>query len=180
MSSEPQSIWRAVKYLRNHGILVLFVPPVKGSSIDGGALILDGMPVIGISARLDRLDNFWFTLFHEVAHIELHLTVGLENGFIDDFGESGSKHLPDIEKQADDYAYGIVQPKDLWEKSLASKVTEDGIDIVNASAKKLKVHPAILFGRIRYERNNYRIFNNQLGKSEVRSKLEQLRSEGEL
>jgi HTH-type transcriptional regulator/antitoxin HigA len=33
----------------------------------------EGVPVIGLTIRYDRLDNFWFCLLHEAAHVSQHL-----------------------------------------------------------------------------------------------------------
>ena len=60
------------------GIHFLFVPHLPKSYVDGAALWVDGHPVIAISLRYDRLDYFWFTVLHELAHIfnqtdEVHL-----------------------------------------------------------------------------------------------------------
>ena len=33
----------------------------------------NGAPVAALTLRYDRLDNFWFTLLHELAHIALHM-----------------------------------------------------------------------------------------------------------
>ena len=35
-----------------------------------------GCPVIGLTLRYDRLDNFWFVLLHELGHVFLHLMHG--------------------------------------------------------------------------------------------------------
>ena len=52
--------------------------------IDGAAFLVDEIPVIGMTLRLDAVDNFWFTLLHEVAHVILHYRTGLASGFFDD------------------------------------------------------------------------------------------------
>lgn len=182
LTTSPDPIWSVVKFLRKAGILLVYLPPVKGSGIDGGTISVDGTPVIGITARLDRLDNFWFTLFHEIAHVELHLTRDASHQFVDSFEavKEINFELATVEKQADDFAFGMVQPKDIWKKSLASIVDRDGWAIVQAQAKKIGVDPAILFGRIRHDRGDYSIFTKFLGAGMVRRRLEELRSEGEV
>ena len=52
-----------------YGIHFLFVPHLPKSYLDGAALWLEGHPVIALSLRYDRLDYFWFTVLHEIAHI---------------------------------------------------------------------------------------------------------------
>ena len=60
----------------------------------------DGKPVIGLTLRYDRLDNFWFSLMHELAHVARHLDV--EKSFYDDF-DTESKKDP-VEDEADKLA----------------------------------------------------------------------------
>ena len=45
----------------------------------------DGRPVIGLTLRYDRIDNFWFTLLHELAHVGRHLSEDSDDWFADDF-----------------------------------------------------------------------------------------------
>jgi HTH-type transcriptional regulator/antitoxin HigA len=77
----------AIEFLEKHGIAIIIEPSLKGTRIDGAALKdIDGQPIIGLSLRYDRLDNFWFTLLHEVAHIWKH--VHNEETFLDDLDAS--------------------------------------------------------------------------------------------
>jgi len=56
----------AIEYLQDSGIHVVIVPHLPQTHLDGAAFLLSrGLPVIGITLRYDRLDNFWFVLFHE-------------------------------------------------------------------------------------------------------------------
>ena len=48
----------------------MIVEPLPSSKIDGIAFWLDmNSPVIGLSLRYNRIDNFWFVLRHEIEHI---------------------------------------------------------------------------------------------------------------
>ena len=54
--------------------------------LDGVALRLgDGRPVIGLTLRYDRIDNFWFCLLHELAHVGRHMENDRGQAFVDDF-----------------------------------------------------------------------------------------------
>lgn len=56
--------------LKSCGIRFVIVEPIPGSKIDGVAFWIDeNSPVIGMSLRFDRIDNFWFVLRHEIEHI---------------------------------------------------------------------------------------------------------------
>ena len=54
---------------REAGVRLVFVDAFPGAKIDGGAMYVDGYPVIGLSGRGKRLDKVLFTLLHEIAHI---------------------------------------------------------------------------------------------------------------
>ena len=60
----------AKEFLAKHGIPLVVVPHLPKTHLDGAALKLgDGTPVIGLTLRYDRIDNFWFCLLHELAHV---------------------------------------------------------------------------------------------------------------
>ena len=61
---------QAKDFLVRHGVNVEYVGHLPRTHLDGAALRLpNGKPVIGLTLRHDRIDNFWFTLLHELAHI---------------------------------------------------------------------------------------------------------------
>lgn len=58
---------RAKEFLQNKGIKLVVVPHFKRTYLDGAALLnKKGEPIIALSLRYDRLDNFWFALVHEL------------------------------------------------------------------------------------------------------------------
>ena len=65
---------RAKEFLAKYGIILLYLPPYKKTYLDGAAFLRsDGTPVIVVTGRYDRLDNFWFVLLHELGHVVKHL-----------------------------------------------------------------------------------------------------------
>ena len=73
----------AIDFLAEQGIALVVEPHFKNTYLDGAAMLADdGYPVIGLTLRFDRLDNFWFTLFHELGHVYLHLFEGLRFDFL--------------------------------------------------------------------------------------------------
>jgi HTH-type transcriptional regulator/antitoxin HigA len=63
----------AIHKLTELGLSVVVLPCLPGTFLDGAAMLTTGgWPVIGLTLRYDRIDSFWFTLLHEVAHIALH------------------------------------------------------------------------------------------------------------
>jgi HTH-type transcriptional regulator / antitoxin HigA len=158
---------QAVDALRQLGIHVVIVPALSRTRVDGFAAKNNrGEPIIGMSLRYDRLDNFWYTLFHELGHIVLH--VDTSGGyFIDDLeiGDLGD----DAEAAADRFASNALVPPREWENSAASKLR--AAPAVLALATQLGINPAIVAGRIRYQYRDFRVLNGLVGQGLVRKQF---------
>jgi HTH-type transcriptional regulator/antitoxin HigA len=156
---------RARNFLLSSGIHFVIEQHLKKTHLDGAAIRhSDGFtPIIACTLRHDRLDNFWFVLFHELAHVYLHFGAVDKVDFFDSDIDNPSN---DIEKQADDFALNSLIPAKSWDSCLA-RFNPD-IDAIRSAAKNLQIHPAILAGRIRKERNNYMILNDAIGYGDVR------------
>lgn len=157
---------RAQLLLREAGIVLVAERQIPGLTIDGAAFIEEGVPVIGLTLRKDDIGNFWFSLLHEVAHVVLHRLTGLSNGFFDQFDAAS---VDDQEAEADAFASNMLIPNERWRKSTAriAKTAQPAEKL----AKELGIHPAIVFGRIQKERNNYALFSKKIGRNTVRKAL---------
>ncbi len=157
---------RAKEYLQNKGIKLVTVPHFKQTYLDGAALInKKGEPLIALSLRYDRLDNFWFTLAHELAHLAMGHVHRAEGQCILDNLDLREPQ-DQIESEADALAIRSLIPRELWEIHPArntGKLT-DAIDL----ALKADIHLSIVAGRIRYENSNYGILSSHVGKGMVR------------
>jgi HTH-type transcriptional regulator / antitoxin HigA len=151
-------------FLAEHGIPVVVEPHLAKTHLDGAAFVLpSGSPVIGLTLRYDRLDNFWFTLMHELAHVGRHLT-GETRRFYDDL-ESESGDDP-REREADALAGEALIPTVAWKGSPARSLPTP--DAAEDLAQELGIHPAIVAGRIQHERSNYKLLHQLVGRNEVR------------
>ncbi|MGC8341035.1 ImmA/IrrE family metallo-endopeptidase [Pantoea ananatis] len=151
----------AIEFLEKHGIAVIVEPSLKGTRIDGAALKdIDGLPIIGLTLRHDRLDNFWFTLLHEVVHIWKH--VHNEETFIDDLDASSDDKK---EAEANRLARESFIPRIIWKRSDAYIAPSK--ESIDALSRELKITPAIIAGRLRRESGNYRQFPDLIGQGEV-------------
>src|SRR3546814_12044617 len=81
----------------------------------------DGAPVIAVTLRHDRVDNFWFTLLHEFAHVCCHLSED-RKVILDDL-EVGS--VDGIEAQADAFASNALIPEKYWNEDISEDSTAD-------------------------------------------------------
>lgn len=152
----------AVEFLEKHGIVVVIEPALKGTLLDGAALQdLDGMMIIGLTLRFDRLDNFWFTLLHEVAHLWKH--VNQEATFLDNLDSSSEDRR---ELEANRIAKEALIPRVAWKRSEAHLNPSN--ETIDRLSRELKIHPAIIAGRLRKERENYTLFNDLVGHGQVR------------
>lgn len=156
----------AREYLTKQGIHLIVVPHLTKTYLDGGAMLLpDGSAIIALTLRYDRLDNFWFTLLHELAHLERHLS-GECRLIVDDLDLRGQDGQDDKENEADAMASAALVPKRYWPVVDTGK-TPSAADVTSLAAR-LKIHPALIAGRIRFKNNNYRIFARLVGSGQVR------------
>ena len=172
LSTSEDGPRRARDFLARHGVGFEYVPHLPRTHLDGAALRLpDERPVVGMTLRYDRIDNFWFTLFHELAHIGLHLDDSSgETGFVDDHNLRGIESNGDTkERDADQRAQDALIPAEVWGEG---KVLEHPTPMaVLDVAWEAGVHPAIIAGRIRRELGNYRLLSQFVGTGEVRRQL---------
>lgn len=149
--------------LKEHGIVLVIERNIPGMEVDGAAFLVENIPVIGLTLRRNTLDNFWFTLMHEVAHVILHYRTGLASGFFDDVE---IVEIDEFEKEANEFASELLLPDEVWSRSPA-RIAKNSLPIENL-AKQLSIAPAIIYGRIRFERKNYTIFSDKIGQGAVR------------
>ena len=165
---------RARDFLAQSGIGLHAVRHLQRTHLDGGAILLvDGRPVIGLTLRYDRIDNFWYTLMHELAHVSLHLdNEGEDTAFVDDHSLRGVEAAAgdSKESQADRMAEDALIPPGIWKEGaiLNRPTTMAVLDL----AAEARVHPAIVAGRVRYELVNYRLLSQFVGTGQVRRQLE--------
>lgn len=156
----------ACEALETKGIAVILEPRLNHTHLDGAALLTTtGRPVIGLTLRHDRLDNFWFTLFHELGHVLHHLSP--ENPAMVDCDIDALK-TEESEKQADRFALDTLIPPDAWENRI--RHLHFAADI-RAAADQLRIDPAIIAGRLRREANDYRKHPTLIGSRQARAAL---------
>jgi HTH-type transcriptional regulator/antitoxin HigA len=150
------------EFLHQHGI-VMIVEPALSAWLDGAAMMCRDVPIIAVTIRHDRLDNFWFVVMHELVHLFRHL--GTESvSFYDDLDSDDQADPKEVE--ADKLAGEILIPSEDWRTSPASRLRS--ADAANHLAQHLRIHPAIVAGRIRKTYKDYRVLSGLVGQGEVR------------
>ncbi len=173
LSRESDGARRAVGFLEDRGIVVDVVPHLPRTKLDGAAMRRsDGVPVIALTLRYDRVDNFWFTLMHELGHVVRHFAsssdgLGDSEVFFDDLDVRTSVDAK--EREADDFARHSLVPKEMWEASAVRYVVAP--ETARLLADQVGVAPAVVAGRVRYEKNNYRLLTALVESGAIRKQF---------
>lgn len=162
----PENLTQIGPYLAFHGIVFLCEDAIPSMKLDGAVFSLSsGQIVIALSLRYARLDHFWFTLMHELAHVVLH-AVQLDKPILDDF-DAVSESL--IEQQADRLALDSLIPRNEW-RSCPARYTNSAEDIVSF-AERLGIPSQCVAGRLQRELGRYDLFSEIINKYNVREIL---------
>ena len=150
---DPDDLPRIPALLKKCGVRLVLVEQITGAKIDGVCTWLDDQPVIGLTNRLDRIDNLCFVLRHEIEHVLRG--DGREETFapIDDFdGNLGSDNpdLPECEKLANLAAADFCVDQAMLQSFILRKSPYISEKDVRAFAARAQIHPAIIVGQIQH------------------------------
>jgi len=163
----PEEARNVPKILAECGIRFVVVEALKSSKIDGVCFWLDEQnPVIGMSLRFDRMDNFWFVLRHELEHVlQRH---GMESPVLDiETGVSNNEQAQGIEDEewiANNAASEFCVPKAKIESFIARKAPIFPTRDFLAFSKIVGVHPCLVAGQIQFKTSRHELFRNYLVK----------------
>lgn len=163
----PEPARKVPKILAEAGIRFMIVEALSGSKIDGVTTWLDDhSPVIAMTLRHDRIDNFWFVLRHELEHviqghgkISAMLDVELEG----DRAGTGQV-IAEEERIANSAASDFCVPNRSLDSFVARKSPLFRDNDLLGFAATLKVHPGIAVGQLQHRTGRYEIFRNHLVK----------------
>ena len=167
LSSKPNGVNEVILALRELGIVVI-EPHLPSTRLDGATLFTNNNAVIGLTIRFDRLDNFWFTLAHELAHTYLHSESDY-SAFFDKLFNEGAE-TSQLENEADTLAGELLIPTDIWKTSplrYGSTPT-----LVKIFADKIGVHPSVVAGRIRHDSKDWSVHSDIINNEKVRHLFE--------
>lgn len=125
------------KCLADCGIALVFLPHLKGSFLHGATFLDGNKIVIGLTARGKDADKFWFSLFHELAHIALG-HIGRLNGI-----------SREEEESADEWARDVLIEKKAFEDFCS--IGDYSRQSIIRFAKEQKIAPGIIVGRMQVE-----------------------------
>lgn len=166
LSADIDNLPKLASILLQYGIVLIYERSIPDMKLDGAVYMSkSGHPVIALSLRYSRLDNFWFTLMHELAHVSLHLET-LNMPIFDDLDER-SEEL--IEKEADRLALNSFISRSDW-RSCSLKYDRSLKSVITFASDK-GIHPAIVAGRLHRELNRYDLYSGLVNSVNVRKVL---------
>jgi HTH-type transcriptional regulator/antitoxin HigA len=142
----PQEVRHVPRVLSDAGVAFVVVQPLHGTKIDGACFWNEHGPVIALSVRFDRIDNFWFVLMHELGHL-----LKGEDSFDEDLLHNTSPYeKPASEQEADDFATNQLVPQPRIEGFIARVGPIYSGRRIEAFAHTMGVHPGIVVGQLQY------------------------------
>src|SRR3989344_341470 len=154
--------------LRKIGIKLIIEPHLPRTHLDGAAILAEkNNPVIGLTLRHDRLDNFWFTLMHELAHVGRHYNQDIDLFYDEKLQDKNGTEINEKnkEEEADEWAEESILPITKWEISPA-RITPSAM-AAQSLADELGINLAVIAGIIRYKHQNYYYLNKIVNETTV-------------
>jgi len=164
LRSAPEEARKVPRILAECGVRYAIVESLASAKIDGVAFWLnDNSPVIGMTLRHDRIDNFWFVLRHEIEHIlRCHgqkLDVELEGA------KAGTGlDIPKEELVANEAAGNFCVPKERMDSFIARKSPFFAERDILGFANTLRIHPGLVAGQLQHKTMRFDRFRNHLVK----------------
>ncbi|MEO5777694.1 MAG: ImmA/IrrE family metallo-endopeptidase [Flavobacterium sp.] len=131
------------KICANCGVAVVFTQNLPKAPISGATRWFHNKPIIQLSGRFRTNDHFWFTFFHEAAHIILH---GKKDIFLENV--EGTQIDEEKEEEANTFAAKILlTDNELLQIIEAVPLTED---MIHEFAKQFRTPTGIIIGRLQH------------------------------
>ena len=167
LTASAEEARKVPRILGDCGIRYVLVESLASAKIDGVCFWLnDRSPVIGMTLRHDRIDNFWFVLRHELEHvvrghgrIAAMLDAELE-------GERAGigPNVADDERVANEAAAAFCVPPEMMKAFIARKAPFFAERDIVGFARVLKVHSGIVAGQLQHVTGRYDRFRDHLVK----------------
>lgn len=149
LAAFPQEARKVSSVLAAFGIRFIVVEPIATCKVDGVAMWLDRTsPVIGVSLRFDRIDSFWFTVFHEFTHIKNEDALSVDTNLVG--AEAFVADVSSIERKANEGASNSLIPAETLESFVRRVGPMYSIERINQFARRVKIHPGIVVGQLQH------------------------------
>lgn len=155
------------RILAESGIRFVIVESLSSAKIDGACFWLnDSAPVIAMSLRFDRIDNFWFVLRHELEHVLQRHGSGVVMIDIELEGDKAeaSPDIPAEERGANEAAAQFCVPQDKLRSFIARKSPFFSERDILGFARTMQLHPGLIAGQLQKHTGRYSHFRKYLAK----------------
>lgn len=143
LAARPEQVAEVPGLLQSFGIRFVIVPVLPKTYIDGVLCDAETAPIIALTLRYDRIDSFWFTLFHELAHLVLgHHTLHLDNL------ESKTLEKDEQEIAANQQAQAWIVDQDILNRWITQTRPYFSQHAIEQCAAEQGLHPGILLGQL--------------------------------
>ncbi len=160
-TADEKGINRFIKELESIGVIFFVLPHLQKTYLDGAAFFSGKNPVIVYTGRYSRIDHFWFTIAHEIAHVLNHLDD--KTPFLLDNLAEGHTNL--MEAEANELAAEKLKHSEISNflephlKYLTTKKVEE-------CAAEYNVHPSIIVGKLAHDKkisyNNQKLYKENV------------------
>jgi HTH-type transcriptional regulator/antitoxin HigA len=149
LAENRNTLERVRQLLSEFGIKLVYQQKGEKTPVDGISFWSDRNPAIGMSLRHNRLDNYAFTLFHELGHIFEHLVNNNNAEFVDLINSREEETYKDSieEKEANEFAHNFLMDKTAWNNFFEGNRSFSD-PLIISFAEEIGVHPCIVRGRI--------------------------------
>jgi len=149
LAAYPRECLDVCEVLRLYGIRFVVVEPLEKCRIDGAAFWLEDSPAVALSMRYGRMDMFWFTLMHEVAHI-IHNDWGSVDTDLAGKDQLPSRLKSQTERRADEAAASmLIPPQEMADFIKLYSPLYSKTRIIQF-AHRIKIHPSIIVGQLQH------------------------------
>lgn len=146
LATTPEQAAEVPPLLQSLGVRFIVVPPLPRTYIDGVLCDADSAPIIGLTLRYDRIDSFWFTLMHELAHLVLgHRALHLDNF------EDEEQRRDEQEQEANRQARAWLIDQNALEAWVARTRPYFSRRAIERFAADQQIHPGILLGQLMFD-----------------------------
>lgn len=165
--SAAEEARKVPRILAECGIRFVLVETLPTAKIDGVCFWLDPTsPVIGMTMRYDRIDNFWFVLRHELEHVlqEHGKSVITIDAELEGVNAGSGETVSHEEQIANAAASEFCVPQKTMNSFIARKAPTFAERDILGVAATLGVHPGLVAGQLRHRTGQYNRFGTHLVK----------------
>ncbi len=143
-----KNLKKIIKTCNEAGVAFVLTPPLPKIALSGAARWLSPRKaIIQVTGRHKTDDHFWFSFFHEVAHILLHSKKAV---FIEEVGKN-VEELDELEVEANDWVSEFLIPRKYWGDLMTFPSYNDAV--VKKFAREIGIAPGIVVGMLQHNKN---------------------------